>query len=86
MRYACEHASHMSKLVQIRNVPDALHRKLKARAADSGQTLSDYLLAEIERLSSRPTRHDMLARLHSRRSVTLKTPAATIIRQERESA
>jgi antitoxin FitA len=76
----------MSRMVQIRNVPDALHRKLKARAADSGQTLSDYLLAEIERLASRPTRHEMLARLHSRRAVTLKTPAAAIIRQERESA
>jgi plasmid stability protein len=38
----------MSKMVQIRNVPDSLHRKLKARAADSGQTLSDYLLAELE--------------------------------------
>ena len=40
----------MSRMVQIRNVPDALHRKLKARAADSGQTLSDYLLRELERL------------------------------------
>ena len=38
----------MSKMVQIRNVPDALHRKLKARAADSGQTLSDYLLAKLQ--------------------------------------
>ena len=50
----------MSKMVQIRNVPDALHRKLKVRAADSGQTLSDYLLAELERLAARPTRHEML--------------------------
>jgi plasmid stability protein len=50
-------------MVQIRNVPDSLHRKLKARAADSGRTLSDYLLAELERLAARPTREDMLARL-----------------------
>ena len=76
----------MSKMVQIRNVPDTLHRKLKARAAESGQTLSDYLLAEIERLASRPTRQEMLARLHGRKKVTLKTPAAALIRQERESA
>ena len=62
----------MSKMVQIRNVPDALHRKLKARAADSGQTLSDYLLAEIGRLAARPTREEMLARLHSRKRVTLE--------------
>ena len=76
----------MSRMVQVRNVPDALHRKLKARAADAGQTLSDYLLAELERLATRPTRDEMLAKLHSRRRVTLKTPAALIIRDERESA
>jgi len=86
MRIACAHAHHMSKMVQIRNVPDALHRKLKVRAADSGQTLSDYLLAELERLAARPTRNEMLARLHSRKRVTLKTPAAVVIREERESA
>jgi plasmid stability protein len=76
----------MSKMVQIRNVPDALHRKLKARAAESGQTLSDYLLAEIGRLAARPTREEMLARLHRRKRVTLKSPAASVIREERNSA
>lgn len=76
----------MSKMVQVRNVPDALHRKLKVRAASVGQTLSDYLLAELERLAARPTREEMLARLHGRRRVTLKTPAAAVIREERESA
>jgi plasmid stability protein len=76
----------MSKMVQIRNVPDSLHLKLKARAADSGRTLFDYLLAELERLAARPTRDDMLARLHSRKRVTLKTRAAAVIREERESA
>jgi antitoxin FitA len=76
----------MSRMVQIRNVPDALHRKLKARAADSDHTLSDYLLAELERLAARPTREERLTRLHSRKRVTLKTPAASIIRRERESA
>jgi hypothetical protein len=86
MRLACAHAYHMSKMIQIRNVPDALHRKLKVRAAGSGQTLSDYLLAELERLAARPTRHEMVTRLHSRKRVTLKTPAAVVIREERESA
>jgi hypothetical protein len=86
MQPACEHARHMSKMVQIRNVPEALHRKLKSRAAGSGQTLSDYLLAELERLAARPTRDEMLARIHRRRRVTLKTPAAVVIREERESA
>jgi antitoxin FitA len=86
MQSTCEHARHMSKMVQIRNVPEALHRKLKSRAADSGQTLSDFLLAELERLAARPTRDEMLARIHSRKRVTLKTPAAVVIRDERESA
>ena len=86
MRTACEHAEHMSKMVQIRNVPDALHRKLKSRAADSGQTLSDFLLAELERLAARPTRDEMLTRVHGRKRATLKTPAAVVIREERESA
>jgi antitoxin FitA len=73
-------------MVQIRNVPDTLHRKLKSRAAESGKTLSDYLLAELERLASRPTRDQMLARIRGRKRVTLRTPAAVVIRDERESA
>jgi plasmid stability protein len=76
----------MSKMVQIRNVADALLRKLKVRAAGSGQTLSDYLLAELVRLAARPTREEMLARIHGRKRVTLKTPAAVVIREEREPA
>lgn len=76
----------MSKMVQIRNVPDTLHRTLKVRAANAGQSLSDYLLAELERLAARPTRDEMLARIHSRKRVILKTPAAVVIRDARESA
>jgi antitoxin FitA len=53
---------------------------------NAGQTLSDYVLAELERLAARPTREDMLARIHGRKRVTLKTPAAAIIREERDSA
>lgn len=76
----------MSRMVQIRNVPDTLHRKLKGRASHAGQTLSDYLLTELERLAGRPTRDEMLARLDSRKRVTLKTPAAVVIRSERQPA
>ena len=76
----------MSKMVQVRNVPDVVHRKLKARAAIAGQSLSDYLLAELGRIAARPTREEMLARLHGRTPVELKTPAAVVIREERESA
>jgi antitoxin FitA len=76
----------MAKMVQVRNVPEVLHRKLKARAAVAGQSLSDYLLTELERMASRPTREEMLTRIHSRTRVKLKTAAAVVIREERESA
>ena len=55
-------------------------------ANDLRRTLSDYLLVELERLAARPTRDEMLARIQSRKRVTLKTPAAVVIREERESA
>jgi plasmid stability protein len=45
----------MSKMMQLRHVPDELHRKLKARAATEGLSLSDYFLQQIERLAERPT-------------------------------
>jgi len=56
----------MPKTIQLRNVPDALHRKLKARAAKSGQSLSDYLLREFRNIASQPTAEVMLGKLSSR--------------------
>ena len=50
-------------MIQIRNVPPELHRKLKVRAAAAGMTLSDYLLAEAERLAALPTAEEMKERL-----------------------
>ena len=47
MRCTCFYAYSMSTMIQIRNVPDALHRRLKSRAALAGMSLSDYLLSEI---------------------------------------
>jgi len=75
----------MAKMIQIRNVPDSLHRRLKSRAAVAGRSLSDYLLAEIERVASLPTREEMLERIHKRSRVTLTVPAADVIRRERDS-
>ena len=72
-------------MIQIRNVPEALHRRLKSRAAVAGRSLSDYLLAEIERVASLPTREEMLERIHRRPRVTLTVPAADLIRRERDS-
>jgi plasmid stability protein len=75
----------MPKMIQIRNVPDDLHRKLKARAAHEGKSLSDYLLEEMIRYAALPSREEFLARLHSRTPVKLRTPAAVIIREGRGS-
>jgi len=72
-------------MIQIRNVPDALHRRLKSRAAVAGRSPSDYLLMEIERVAALPTREEMLERIHKRSRVTLTVPAAEVIRRERES-
>lgn len=76
----------MPKMLQIRNVPEPLHRKLKARAAVAGKSLSDYLLAELARFAALPTREEMLERLHGRTRVKLKVPAAEVLRHERDSA
>jgi len=72
-------------MVQVRNVPDEIHRKLKARAALSGMSLSDYLLREIERSLERPTREELLARLRSRARVEPREPVASIVAAERRS-
>jgi plasmid stability protein len=75
----------MSKMVQIRNVPDALHRKLKARAAIEGVSLSDLLLTEIRRLAERPSVEEIRQRIAQRSPVRLSLSAAEAIRQERDS-
>jgi plasmid stability protein len=56
----------MSRMIQLRNVPDSLHRTLKARAALAGMSLSDYLLAEIRCLADRPTIGELRERLRRR--------------------
>ena len=75
----------MSKMIQLRNVPDALHRTLKARAATEGMSLSDYLIGEIRELAERPTLAEMRARLHQRKPVVADLDTARFVRQEREA-
>ena len=71
-------------MIQIRNVPDELHRQLKIRAANSGKTLSDYLLDELGRFASRPTFEDLRRRIAARGPTVLKESAADAIRLGRE--
>ena len=72
--------------LQVRNVPDAVSRRLKARAAESGMSLSEYLLAALTRCASIPTREEMRARLRSRPRTKLAESAAKLVRRERDSA
>jgi plasmid stability protein len=74
----------MSTMIQVRNVPDALHRRLKARAALAGMSLSDYLLREIREVAERPTVEELRARLESRSRIALSITPAEAIRTERD--
>jgi antitoxin FitA len=68
----------MSKNIQLRNVPGALHRTLKARAARAGMSLSDYLLAEITEMAERPTLAEFRQRLHQRKPVAAQIDTARL--------
>ena len=75
----------MTKMIQLRNVPDRLHRSLKARAALAGMSLSDYLLAEIREIAERPTLAELRERLHKRKPVSAELDTALLVREEREA-
>ncbi|PYQ51965.1 MAG: hypothetical protein DMF59_06310 [Acidobacteria bacterium] len=73
------------KMIQIRNVPEALHRKLKARAAEAGMSLSDYLLREMRKTAERPTMEELMERLKRLPPVKVSESPADILRAEREA-
>jgi plasmid stability protein len=75
---------HMSAMIQIRNVPDALHRRLKSRAALAGMSLSDYLLNEIREVAERPTIEELRTRLERRSGVAPSVTPAEAVRAERD--
>jgi antitoxin FitA len=75
----------MSKMIQLRNVPDALHRTLKARAAMAGMSLSDYLLVEIKEIADRPTLAEIRERLHKREPLSAEIDTAVLVQEEREA-
>jgi plasmid stability protein len=70
-------------MIQLRNVPDALHRSLKVRAAMAGMSLSDYLLAEIKEIAERPTLAELRDRLRTRPPVKIRLDTARLVREER---
>lgn len=73
----------MSKMIQIRHVPDEVHRTLKARAAQEGMTLSDYLLREVRQLTERPTNRELFERAMREEPVVFDPPPEVIIREMR---
>lgn len=75
----------MTKMIQIRNVPDDLHRTLKVRAAKAGMTLSDYLLSEIEIVARKPTMKEWLEKVSRDEPVEVDEPPEEIIRRMRDA-
>ena len=73
----------MSKMIRIRNVPDDLHRRLKARSALASVSMSDYVLREIRKSLTRPTREEVLARMAELPPIELDPPVAEVLRDER---
>ncbi len=80
----CMYGDNIAKMIQLRHVPDDLHRKLKARAALEGLSLSDYLLEEIRRVAEHPTLAELRHRLAQRASVVPRVPPAKVVRAGRE--
>jgi plasmid stability protein len=74
----------MTAVIQIRNVPDALHRRLKSGAALAGMSLSDYLLSELRQAAERPTLDELRDRLERRPQMTPQVELAQAVRDERD--
>lgn len=75
----------MAKMIQIRHVPEGLHRRLKSRAAASGMTLSDYLRGELERVAEQLSPDELRERLARLEPVHVAESPAAAVRAEREA-
>ncbi len=71
----CDNVQHMSKMIQIRDVPDDVHRTLKTRASSSGMSLSDYIKRDLEQAAARPTLEEIDARIAVRGPSRVRTKA-----------
>lgn len=83
MLCTCANVAYMSKMIQIRNVPDEVHREVKVRAARAGMTLSDFLLREVQMLVAAPSVEDVLAEVGARKRPRLSETPAQALRAER---
>jgi plasmid stability protein len=85
MSSACDNVQRMG-MIQIRNVPDDLHRRLKVRAAEQGLSLSDYLLRMAEREASYPTIEELTDRIRRLGPSRMKEPPSAEIRRMRDES
>jgi antitoxin FitA len=81
----CNYVHSMARMIQVRHVPDTLHRSLKARAAMAGMSLSDYLLGELREIAERPTLAEFRERLHKRKPLPVALDTSELLRQERSA-
>ena len=74
----------MSKMIQVRDVPESVHSTLKARAAREGMSLSDFIKKELERSAERPTMREWLEQVRQIRPIPAKQSAAQALRELRD--
>jgi hypothetical protein len=67
-------------MIQLRNVPDELHRKLKVRAAEAGMSLSDYILKDVKTRAAQPTMKEWLKKFKGRKPIVTKESTLETIR------
>ena len=74
----------MSKMIQVRDVPESVHGTLKSRAAREGMSLSDFIKRELERVAERPTMLEWLERARQAKPIPSRRTAAQVIRKMRD--
>ena len=80
MCYTCLYAKNMSKMIQVRDVPEDVHSTLKARAAREGISLSDYIKRELEHTAERPSMREWLDLTRKIRPIPSTRSGAQIVR------
>jgi len=75
----------MSKMIQVRDVPEEVHSTLKSRAAREGMSLSDFIKRELERTAERPSMREWLERAQRAKPIPAKRSAAQVLRELRDA-
>ena len=75
----------MSKMIQVRDVPEQVHGTLKARAAREGMSLSDFIKRELERAAERPSMPEWLELTQRAKPIPARRTAAQVVRELRDA-